>query len=149
MKPRPIIVGITGSRDGWSQAQSEWFVGALDFTPISQFHFGACVGVDEAAYYLWSRFTKTGIAHAWPATVSTAWDSKWVMKLAPSDRLVVHEAMYPLRRNIEIVNAVDELWAFPRNERPEKGGTWHTITHARKHGIPIRIVPRIGQVSQA
>jgi hypothetical protein len=141
----PIIVGITGSRDGWSKAQSEWFLGALDYTPISEFHFGACRGVDEAAYFLWSRFTKTGIAHAWPATISTTWDSKWVMTLSPSDRLIVHEPMYPLSRNIEIVKLVDELWAFPKDMRPA-GGTWHTITHARKHGIPVHVIPRHGDV---
>jgi predicted Rossmann-fold nucleotide-binding protein len=43
-------------------------------------------------------------------------------------------------RNRHMVDRVDLVIAFPRNDEPE-GGTWHTIAYARAHQVPHLVVP--------
>lgn len=128
-------IGITGSRHGWDHQQAMAFIDRLCDTQISEFHFGACVGVDELAFWLWAT-GGSGVAHAWPATMSPDWDARWRMDLTAKDietfGVVMHEPMHPLARNKQIVQNCDQLWAFPETDDDQsRSGTWSTIRYAR------------------
>jgi hypothetical protein len=50
------------------------------------------------------------------------------------------QALAYMARNDALVDAADELWAFPESSTEAiRSGTWATIRRARKKGIPVYI----------
>ena len=41
------------------------------------------------------------------------------------------------RRNREVVDSCDKLYAFISKDMIKKGGTWYTVEYARKKGKPV------------
>jgi len=124
-----MIVGITGTREGWTEQQKKTFYDIMSdkYTNISEIHHGGCDGIDmQVAWTICNHF--------------------------PSIKLECHKpkqkiSKFFLQRNKDIVNSCDILWAFPRNNNEEvRSGTWSTIRYARKKEIPTVIIYPNGKV---
>lgn len=135
-------VAITGSRHGLKDGQFVTLVDLCSDTILSEFHYGDCVGVDEAAMWICHSSGHDGVFHSHPATMNPEWDAKWRARTAerfPELGIIEYEAKHPLTRNKDMVDACDVLWAFPESAI-EKGGTWHTVNYARSKGVPVELV---------
>lgn len=137
----PLVVGFTGSRDGFTDQQVAEFHRLLDQTSIAAFHHGSCVGCDADAHNLLA------------ARMGADWVNQHVHvhpgHLRHLTAMVVGGTRYPWRRtlarNEDIVQACDVLWAFPR---AQSRGTWHTVQLAAKYGKPAIVVDEDGRISE-
>lgn len=128
-----IRVGITGTRQGFTSAQRTWFVDQAATVRMREWHYGDCVGVDVEAFGLLLELGAGGVFHAWPGAVRDEFKAGTIRD-AGMLGIVVHDVLPPLERNQQIVNHVDELWAFPAEMTEQlRSGTWATIRRARKH----------------
>ena len=129
-----LKVGITGSRHGWNAAQAQDFRTLMGGLRVSEFHYGDCVGVDEAAFNWVTGNMKDTRTVSHPPTIDahrafTKADLTW-------------RPMPYLIRNRAIVNSVDLLVVAPL-ERSEtrRSGTWTTWRYAKKKGTLIVLMP--------
>jgi hypothetical protein len=110
------------------------------FRPI-QFHHGGCVGADAEAHEI-------GVACGVPQiVVHPGNDPALTAELNPSSTstfVTVLPAAPPLKRNREIVRAVDRLIAAPLTDTEvARSGTWATVRFARRHRfVHLTILPR-------
>ena len=110
-------VGFTGTRRGLSIAQARQLRTVLyALKSATEFHHGGAVGADQQA----ASFVGSTL------------------------RVVEYSAgTDPLRRNREIVAAVDLLIAAPSEDGEQlRSGTWATVRYARQAGLPIVMLSR-------
>jgi hypothetical protein len=122
-----VIVGVTGTRDGLTDAQHVAALQLVKGTEIEEFHFGDCVGVDTQMMYVVVSSGATPHLHIWPADVADKWKTRSWNWLADNYRglFTVHPKAKPFVRNTSIVEAVERLWGFPGTGASR--GTWDTI----------------------
>lgn len=111
-------VGFTGTRKGMTTTQRAAVREALERAArggATVFHHGGAVGADTEAAAIAIQLGMLPVLHP-----------------AGDD---------PLKRNREIVAAVDALVAAPAQAREIlRSGTWATVRYARAAGIPVQIV---------
>lgn len=129
-----LHVGFTGTQLGMTVKQylalrDLWLPRANQDVTV---HLGDCIGADTEAYWLatdelnWYR-----VGHI-PDNDS---------KRAFLDYDELREPRPYLERNRDIVDESVRLFATPNEHRDRlRGGTWSTVRHARRLGIPIYIV---------
>jgi hypothetical protein len=128
-------VGFTGTRHGMNAAQLakvRYVLEALNAGSGAVFHHGDCIGADWQAACLADTIGWDTVAHPGPDDQRRAWH--------PSDTIL---PPFPfLERNRHIVEATRLLIAAP--DRPEdaagRSGTWYTVRHARRRGIPVMVI---------
>ena len=133
-------IGFTGTRKGMTEYQKDvldkmfWVWSRLEPQEI-KFHHGGCVGADEQAHYLATKYGMTSVCH-WPT------DRKFVAPITPHE----HRDPKPyLDRNHDIVDETDYLIACPKSEvEIRRSGTWATVRYARKIGRPLLLIPPEG-----
>jgi len=114
-------VGITGTRKGLTSKQFIAFHNQIKHNEVSEIHHGDACGCDQQINY--------ETRHLFP-------DIK-IVKHLPEH----FTSKYLLKRNREIVDICDILWAFPKSRKEElRSGTWATIRYARKKKMPIIII---------
>lgn len=124
-----MIVGFTGTREGMTYTQEQQFLAELEkYDPI-EFHHGGCQGADAEAH-VFARDRGCRV-YVHPSTLAKFHGSHigahYVYPLGP-----------PLRRNKDIVNVCNVLFAAPLTlNEARRSGTWATIRYARKKGIPV------------
>lgn len=133
-----MIVGVTGSRIGLTMQQSEKARGLLVMANADELHHGDCVGADEELARFAANLGVRTVAHP-PTNIRHRAYHESSRVLPPKDYR---------RRNIDIVNACDVLWAFPSGEEGDqpRSGTWMTVRIARQSRKPIIIVTPDGVV---
>lgn len=138
-----MILGITGTRDGWTPQQEREFRGRiLQFMP-THFHHGDCIGVDDQAANVVNEMLSLCriISHppsdgAYRARNPHAWHTR--------------SPMGYLSRNLAIVNACDVLIACPKEMEPQaRGGTWYTYRYAKEKGKATILILPDGQTEEA
>ena len=141
----PILhVGVTGSRDGWTDAQKKRFCSLLQSVGDEidlVFHHGDCKGVDvQAATECRARKPRSFIEIHPP--------TKNVQRAFFKDGNKTHTSKPYLDRNKDIVDASDEVWAFPNTDRYQtRSGTWFTIKYAQsQRGKRLWIILPDGQI---
>lgn len=139
-------LAITGTRAGMSDEQKAWFVSRAADALIEEFHYGDCVGVDAQALYALIELGAGGVLHCHPAQVAPQWKAR-TYRNAEQLGLIVHPTEDPLVRNTKMVDATDELWAFPKAGN-RIGGTWYTIHYAAVTHKLVTIVFPDGCVQQ-
>lgn len=130
MPKRVYHLGVTATRYGLSDFQRDHakqrFVHLLGEWDEIEFHHGKCVGGDEETLLIAKSLGPRVRTWAHPAIVRPNMVSQ-----VTSD--VELPAKPPLERNVDIVNAIDELLAYPGQEHEVlRSGTWSTIRYARK-----------------
>jgi hypothetical protein len=127
-----MILGFTGSRQGLSdfqQSEIEKFI-STNAHEITEFHMGDCIGADEQASLIVSKYPSISII-SHPAIEEK---SRVFFK--------AHKVLPPKKysdRNKDIVDASDLIIATPNGEERQRSGTWSTIRYAKKKNIKIII----------
>jgi hypothetical protein len=142
-------LGFTGSEGGMSTAQlhtlKQFVFDEID--DIDEFHHGCCVGADTQALLLihgvfdsfMDRDSIATVLHYHPpADMSRASD----LREFPG---TWHRPRPYLDRNHDIVDACDVLIAAPKTDEEQvRSGTWATVRYARKSGVEVRQLRRMG-----
>lgn len=132
-------VGVTGTRDGMTDAQEEAFGSLLEQLQPSEFHHGDCIGVDARAASI--AFDGTIPVHVHPPVDET--------RRAFFQSRHMHEPKTHFARNRDIVDETDVLIVVPKQATWQAfGGTWYTHDYAAKRGKRIIIVWPDGTVRE-
>lgn len=121
-------VGITGTRNTLTDAQLDWLWRTIP--EYEELHHGACVGADQAAH-------EAALDNGVPVIVHPPTNAR--LRMPYDARATWLPAKPYLERNRAIVDATDELLAFPDGPERQQSGTWATIRYARALGRPITI----------
>lgn len=147
---KEIIIGITGSRDGFTEAQKEAFLNQLSQYDVVEVHHGDCVGVDEGIHktLLEEKKETPKIIRIQIHPPSDGKERAFCQKKYETKDVLIHSFATEeyLKRNQSIVKASQELWAFPSGPEKQRSGTWATIRFARKNGKPVKLFWRDGRV---
>jgi hypothetical protein len=124
-------IGITGTRDGMTEAQRYNFAFRIKELDFKEFHHGSCKGVDVQAARIVAETNacKQGnaeiVCHPGPDGDSCQEDS--------GVDTIIHDPKTHFARNRDIVNAVDLLIVIPKQDAwCLRGGTWYTHDFAKK-----------------
>jgi hypothetical protein len=136
-------LGFTGTRQGLTDPQREALETLLrSLKDVAEAHHGDAVGAD-AEFSLLLRACHLGaviFAHPCDIPSQRSQKSTWHR---------THPPKPPLARNRDIVDASDLLVACPAGMAEERrSGTWATVRHARRKGVPLRIVRPDGTVTE-
>lgn len=124
-------IGMTGNRNGMSEAAVETFKKYLETSKYTELHHGDCVGADADAHDI-------AIFHGIP-TVGHPPEKPELRAYKDCDELWP-EAPYFVR-NRAIVDNVDLMFGFPGTmQETKRGGTWYTIRYAKKQLRPLIII---------
>jgi hypothetical protein len=134
-----LTVGFTGTQRGMTSLQIQSIVSQLSSWSKKyhglEIHHGDCIGADHQFHQLCLEY--------WQGQVQVILhppkiEDKRAFSESP------HQQTLPVQdyllRNHAIVEAVDCMIAAP-GEANEKlrSGTWATIRHSRKHGVPLKV----------
>ena len=135
-----MILGFTGTRYGMNEKQIKAFLEFLQGYNFTTLVHGGCVGADKEAHDVFKQRglrveVRPGYPSANPQDTSDHFDF--------SDADVIYPAEPFFARNRAIVEQCSILvGAPPCNEDPGRGGTWYTIRHGLKVGLPTTILLR-------
>lgn len=128
-----IHIGFTGPRTGMN-ADQEACVWYLVRDRTFRAHHGDCIGADAHFDMLVRGAPGLRGVVIWPSTVTRT--RAYCQPNYPYD--VVHPPGDPLKRDGDIVDAIDCLIATPRTTYSEiRSGTWATARYARERKKPI------------
>lgn len=138
-----MIIGFTGTRHGMTDEQYDAvkeLVRIHDYFHDITFHHGDCVGADQEAHGIVTKFNIRTVVHPPVMTSLRAYCKGWlVLDPKPYDQ-----------RNLDIVAASDLVIAAPANEHElPYGGTWQVVRFSRKLNKPCKIVLPSGVVVDA
>lgn len=121
-------LGMTGSRNGVTNSQRMFALARI--RAAGTLHHGACVGADSECHRI------AGLAGV-PAVIHPPADERYMM---PDDGYGERLPARPYHeRNRDIVDAADEMIAFPDGPERPHGGTWYTIRYAVSSGVPVTV----------
>jgi hypothetical protein len=127
-----MIIGMTGTRDGMTNAQKDSFLRGLEHFRAATLHHGDCVGADAEAHEI-------AAGRGMAITIHPPKDSRYrAYKREEGD-----QEMDPLgyfQRNRNIVKASDILFGVPKTKVDIGGGTWYTIKYGKGSGKPVYII---------
>lgn len=133
--------GVTGTQLGWTEAQRVQFTLMVSEMDITEWHHGDCKGVDDQASLVVRRRFGQDVIHSHPP------DNEKKRAYVPSG------PVYPmkpyLRRNDDIVDAVETLFVIPRTytaKEAPRSGTWYTYRRAIKAGKRVILILPSGEV---
>jgi hypothetical protein len=137
-----IKIGFTGTRNGTTEAQYGYLRGALtsmipkgnaEVNVEVEAHHGDCVGADCEFHVL--------LREVCPAARIIAYPGLDNAQRAFSDADLILEPRPLLDRNLDIVKAVDFLFAAPKEDHMVlRSGTWATVRYAVRRNVPQVIV---------
>ena len=130
-------VGFTGTRDGMTKQQIEWFKKYINNNIISEFHHGACKGADVQAHQIvWDAITSVLkiIVHR---PINRKYEG--IYRNTDCDVIELPRKDY-LERDRDIVNQTDVLIAMPKSDDENRSGTLYTINYAKKQSKEVIIV---------
>lgn len=132
-----LKLGFTGTRNGMTRSQRRAVIGHLDRWSLKydllEVHHGDCIGADSDFHDLCTQFWGKElrvVIHPPVDSSRRAWKSyQKQITLSPVDFI---------KRNHDIVASVDGMLAAPaESQEILRSGTWATIRHARKTGVPL------------
>ena len=130
-------IGITGTRFGLTGDQAAEFKRQLEALGTSTLHHGDCVGADADCHDIAEALGWNIVIHP-PAA-----DNHRANKQSND----IREPLNHLCRNRAIVTESNLLLAAPGGDKETfRSGTWYTIRHAIKEGVPVRVILPDGSV---
>lgn len=127
-------VGFTGSRRGMTQPQKMSFYNLLIGLTVTEFHHGDCIGSDDEAADMASVAQGDCIIVCHPPLDEShrAFNKRHHQILKAKTHFV---------RNRDIVDETDILIATPCDTTEQsRGGTWYTVSYARKRRKQIKFI---------
>jgi hypothetical protein len=132
-------VGFTGTKNGMQSNQKLEFVEYLRYLKglgYTHFHHGDCIGADAQA----ARFAKA-LGFILVCHPGHPRDKSNTMYRAFTDfNDVMHEVKPFIKRDHDIVDAVETMIATPAGEEEIRSGTWSTVRYAKRMGKPVYII---------
>ena len=127
-------MGFTGTQTGLTDAQIELIVDVLSgLDEITEMHHGDCVGAD-AQFYTIVRMLR-------PDAKITGHLPEDESKRAFCENDIECKPLPYLERNKNIVSEADVMIACPKQQKEVlRSGTWATVRHARKTGVPVVLI---------
>ena len=119
-----IRIGFTGTRKGMTETQFKALrlILVSQFSPLSEFHFGDCVGADAEGAAIAKAIGY--VLHSHPP------DKSILRAFVEAD--MVYSPKAPLDRNRDIASICQLLIATPaQNVEVIRSGTWATVRYAR------------------
>ncbi len=124
-------VGVTGTRSGMTQVQTEQVKLILAELKGTQLHHGDCVGADAEVAELARELGYQIVCHPPEKSDLRAW--------VPADEM--REPFSYFRRNRNIVDECDVLLVVPyQTSHQPNGGTWYTYDYAVKKSVRTEII---------
>lgn len=136
-----MIIGMTGTRDGMTEAQKTQFKKGLLHLKAITLHHGDCVGADADAHNIADKLRHLDIVIHPPIS-----DKFRAFKNGPSCTILAEKIYFA--RNRDIVNESEILIGTPRSMVETKGGTWYTINYGKKSGKRVYIIHPDGNVER-
>ena len=135
-------VGFTGTQTGMTRYQKQQVVFHLDRLAKTyqtlEIHHGDCIGADAEFHSISLKY--------WPNTLQVIVHPTYIRgKRAgcTSPNQTTLPVKPPLERNRDIVDAVDGMFAAPKeSEEVLRSGTWAAVRYARKQQVPIIYLKR-------
>lgn len=136
-------IGFSGTRAGMSEGQKsvlrqllkKYFQRAR-VGEVMEFHHGGCTGADLEAGEMAHKIGYDIVIHPGGATFIP--DS---VKYKPKTKVLAERPN--LKRNQDIVNAADVLFAAPlTDEEQQRSGTWATIRAIKRSGKSFKVLKR-------
>lgn len=144
-------IDFTGTRNGLTNEQKAALWPLIATDPLGCFHHGACVGADEDAAVIASKFDLLNIV-AHPGKSAHGGVNEHLSQKALDVSHHVCPTKTHFARNREIVDDCTVLIACPGYNAPitnsTQGGTAYTVNCARKRGKPVLIVRPNGSVER-
>jgi len=131
-------LGITGTRQGLTEAQFDVVKNFIIESDIEVLHQGDCMGVD----YQITQMFQDIVPEVW--VVSHPPFKPHTRAFGEYDESRAEKGY--IERDKDIVDESDYLWACPHSAEIVRSGTWTTVRYARKKGIPITIIMPDGKV---
>ena len=127
-------VGFTGTQDGMTDDQVTLIVEIVsELTEMAEMHHGDCIGADEQFF--------TIVRTLLPDVQITGHLPEDESKRAFCESDVECKPLPYLDRNKNIVAEADVLFVIPKGSNETlRSGTWATVRHARKVGVPRAII---------
>jgi hypothetical protein len=143
----PIHIGVTGTRDGATPEQHKTLGMELAnrFVEGATFHHGAAVGVDFEAHILAWTMGYAVVAHPPVNPTLRAWVEE--SEFWDDDRDVLLPELPYLKRDLEIVKAVELLIVVPNGPYRAHSGTWWTRSAAQGEGVPTVLINPDGSIA--
>lgn len=140
-------LGITGTRDGMTEAQEKVFRKVIAGFSFPEVHHGSCEGVDiQAARIIheicspWKQGVWRCICHPGPEGIGDGISGVDTDRLPPLGHFA---------RNRAIVDEIDLLIVIPREtEQQEFGGTWYTHDYAIKKSKDLMVIWPDGRIEK-
>ena len=124
-------IGMTGTRFGLSEAQAAEFESMLRSLGVGTLHHGDCVGADADCHDI-------AEALGWKVVIHPPFMDKLRANKPSND---IRKPDSHLRRNRAIVAEADVVIATPAGDtETRRSGTWYTIRHAIKEGVPVQVI---------
>lgn len=133
-----IHIGVTGTRSGMTLEQRKQVEAIFANCPLGSLavHHGDCVGVDVEFAGIAKLYGCHTICHPPTENKLRAWHT--------SDEVLPPKSYFA--RNRDIVDACSMLIVVPyQTEWSSNGGTWYTHDYAKKKGVPIKIIWKVGR----
>lgn len=132
-------IGMTGTRNGMTEAQKDCFADLLgSLYNVTHHHHGDCVGADAESHDIAEQCGVECIIHPPVKTELRAYKLSTDVKTPKGY----------FERNRDIVNESQLLVGFPATMFETKGGTWYTINYGKKQGKPVYIVYPDGSIEK-
>ena len=134
-----MFIGITGTRNGLTEEQKIFVAVEIPWDAVKEIHTGDCVGVDKELHDFAKSRGVLSVGHP---------PIKEELR-AYCDFDITEEVRSYLRRNRDIVNSSDKVYAFPPTEEDSGyGGTWYTIRYAKRVKKRLVVVTPKGKVKK-
>jgi len=132
-------VGFTGTKIGMQPNQKLEFAEYLRYLKdngYTHFHHGDCIGADAQAAAIAKQFGFIMVCHPGHPRDKT---NTMYRAFTPFND-VMHEVKPFIKRDHDIVNAVETMIATPAGEEQTRSGTWTTVRYAKKQEKPVHII---------
>lgn len=144
-----MILGFTGTREAPTPAQLNWLDRRLKTADdVFEIHHGMCVGSDAIMHRLAILYGIRVVLHPPVKEQYADLEARDNARRTNSSLVIVNEPKPYLDRDIDIVDASDQLWAMPNSPWRRGSGTWYTIDYAHNLGKPIVICHPDGEVER-
>lgn len=127
-------VAFTGTRLGMTQQQRTALLRGLKQIGATELHHGDCQGADFEAHQIARQLGLRVVGHPPVADGLRSWCECDDLRL-PQEYLV---------RNRSMVLDTELLVAAPDGPQRLRSGTWATVRHAQKGGLPYVVIERAG-----
>jgi len=139
-----MIVGFTGTQDGMTPQQKQWFNTYLAFFKCNELHHGDCLGADVDAHESALDIAAKIIIHPPNYASKRAFCDK---KTSEGVSITVLPEKWYIDRNHDIVDASEMMIATPKeHSEQQRSGTWATIRYSKKLKKPLMIISPDGSV---